>query len=117
LVYLAPEYLEDPFLEPNPHVDIYGIGALLYQMLTGRPPYSGLSVKELRDQIRSQDPISLAQLNPDVEEDLDAFCLRCLRKNPWRRYHRVYDILTRIRSFQEQLIGMTEPWPRKRSGM
>jgi serine/threonine protein kinase len=117
LVYLAPEYLEDPSLEPNPHVDIYGIGALLYQMLTGRPPYSGLSVKELREQIRTQDPIGLSQLNPDVDEELDAFCRRCLRKNPWHRYHRAYDVLTRLRSFQEQLIGKTEPWPRKRPGM
>jgi eukaryotic-like serine/threonine-protein kinase len=117
LVYLAPEYLENPSLEPNPHVDIYGIGALLYQMLTGRPPYSGLSVKELRDQIRSQDPIGLSQLNPDVDEELDAFCRRCLRKNPWHRYHRAYDVLTRLRHHQEQLIGKTEPWPRKRPGM
>ncbi|HEV3238626.1 MAG TPA: serine/threonine-protein kinase [Gemmataceae bacterium] len=117
LVYLAPEYLRDPSLEPNPHVDIYGIGALLYQMLTGRPPYSALSGKELREQIRSQDPTALSQLNPDVDESLDAFCQRCLRKNPWRRFHRAYDVLTRLRHFQEQLIGQTEPWPRKRPSM
>jgi serine/threonine protein kinase len=103
--YLAPELAEDPAAEPRPHTDIYGLGVILYELLTGRPPFGGTTARETLEDVRSRDPIPLAQLNPRVSPALDAFCLKCLRKNPWRRYPRAYDVLMRLRFFQEHPDG------------
>jgi serine/threonine protein kinase len=102
LGYVAPELVGDPGAEPRPYTDIYGLGTILYELLTGRPPFAGATAREMLEQVRSQDPIPPSRLNLDVTPHLEAFCLRCLRKNPWRRYYRVYDLLTRARYFQEE---------------
>ncbi len=107
LRYLAPELLHDPGVEPRPYTDIYGLGAILYELLTGKPPFDGSSAQEVSEQIRTQDPIPPCQFNKKVPPQLESCCLRCLRKDPWRRYHRAYDLLMRLRSVQENLEGGT----------
>jgi eukaryotic-like serine/threonine-protein kinase len=101
VAYLAPEFLCDPNAEPHPYTDIYGLGMILYEMLAGRPPFIATSAAELLEQVRSQEPAPPSQFNADVTPHLAKVCLRCLRKNPWRRYYRVYDLLTRLRYFQD----------------
>jgi serine/threonine protein kinase len=103
LGYVAPELVRDPSAEPRPYTDIYGLGLILYEMLTGRPPFTGATARETLEQVRSQDPVPPSRLNSEVTPHLEAFCLRCLRKNPWRRYYRTYDLLTRLRHFQDEL--------------
>jgi serine/threonine protein kinase len=105
LGYLAPELLRDPGAEPRPYTDVYGLGAILYELLTGRPPFAGAAVRETLEQVRSQDPAPPCQFNPDLTPQLDAFCLRCLRKDPWSRYSRAYLVLKRLQSFQEDAGG------------
>jgi serine/threonine protein kinase len=105
LGYLAPEVIRDPGAEPRPYTDIYGLGTILYALLTGRPPFAGSSARATLEQVRSQDPVLPSRLNGRVTPQLEAFCLRCLRKNPWRRYYRAYDLIRRLRYFQENLEG------------
>jgi serine/threonine protein kinase len=117
LAYLAPELVRTPGAEPRPYTDIYGLGTILYELLTGRPAFAGATARETLEQVRAQDPVPPSRLNSDVTPHLEAFCLRCLRKNPWRRYYRVYDLLIRLRAFQEDPHGRAlpgEPWPKRR---
>jgi serine/threonine protein kinase len=102
--YLAPELLEGhPNIEPRPYTDIYGLGIVTYELLTGRPPFGGATAREVLERVRSQDPVPPSILNSEVKPRLDALCLRCLRKNPWQRYRRAYDLSSRLRSCLDQL--------------
>jgi len=109
LGYLAPELVEDPRAEPRPYTDIYGLGTILYELLTGRPPFSAATAPEMLEDVHSRDPVPPSQLNSEVTPRLDACCLRCLRKNPWRRYVRAYDLLRSLRSLLEHPDDRTLP--------
>jgi serine/threonine protein kinase len=116
LGYLAPELISDPSAEPRPYTDIYGLGVILYELLTGRPPFAGATARETLEQVRTQDPIPPSRLNAGVTPHLEAFCLRCLRKDPWRRYYRAYDLLKRLRYFQDNPGDRATPderWPKR----
>jgi serine/threonine protein kinase len=118
LGYVAPELLTEEAAEPRPYTDIYGLGLILYELLAGRPPFSGGTACEAIEQVRSQDPAPPSQHNPEATPQLDAVCLRCLRKNPWRRYYRVYDLLTRLRYLRDNPGGNLEAgqsWLKRRS--
>ena len=80
--YVAPELAADPTAEPRPHADVYGLAALLYGLLTGRPP----------------DPcVPPSAVRPEVSVELDRVCARALHPNPWHRPARAYDLLRRLR--------------------
>ena len=91
LAYLAPELLE-PDAEPRPHADIYGLGVILYELLTGRPPFAGTDASETLALVRTQDPEPPSRINPEVKPHVEDLCLRCLHKNRWRRHARAYDV-------------------------
>jgi serine/threonine protein kinase len=110
--YLPPEFLRDPSAEPRFHTDIYGLGLILYELLTGWPPFAGATAREVLEQVRSQAPVPPSGLNPEVTPPLETVCLWCLQKNPWGRYARAYDLVTRLRSFLGNLEerGAPGPW-------
>jgi eukaryotic-like serine/threonine-protein kinase len=114
LGYLAPELARDPSADLRPHTDVYGLGIILYELLTGRPPFAATSAQEVLEQVRSQEPVAPSRFNSKVTPHLDAFCLRCLKKNAWRRYARAYDVLTRLRYFQENAEDQAMPGERRR---
>jgi serine/threonine protein kinase len=83
--YMAPEQARDS-KEVGPPADVYALGAILYFLLTGRPPFVGESFTDLLLKLVTDPPVPPRQLRPDVPEDLDALCLRCLTKQPADRF-------------------------------
>ena len=84
--YMAPEQARGKGKDIGPWTDVWALGAILYEALTGRPPFEGESLVQTIDQVRFQEPVPPSRSQPDVPADLEAICLRCLQKEPARRY-------------------------------
>jgi hypothetical protein len=85
--YMAPEQAECRPRSVGPAADIYALGAMLYEMLTGRPPFLAETPLDTILQVVTDPPVPPSRLQPRVPADLEAICLKCLDKQPHRRYH------------------------------
>jgi WD40 repeat protein len=84
--YMPPEQATGKTNEAGPRADVYALGATLYRCVTGRPPFQAASQMEILRQVVDDEPISPRRLNREVDADIETLCLKCLEKDPARRF-------------------------------
>ena len=84
--YMAPELLTGNAQAVGPAVDIYALGAMLYELLRGRPPFRAETAPKTLLQVISREPVAPSRLNAKVPRDLQTICMKCLKKDPKKRY-------------------------------
>ncbi len=97
--YMPPEQTRGSKSQLTARADIYSLGAILYELLTGRPPFRGNTVLQTLEQVRTSEPVPPARLVPQIPKDLETICLKCLMKEPDRRYESASALAEDLRRF------------------
>jgi WD40 repeat protein/tRNA A-37 threonylcarbamoyl transferase component Bud32 len=98
--YMAPEQAGGRTKDAGPTADVYAAGAILYALLTGRPPFRGATILETLEQVKTVEPVPPSRLVPRLPQDIETICLMCLQKDPARRYESAAVLAEDLRRFQ-----------------
>jgi PAS domain S-box-containing protein len=99
--YMAPEQAAGRLDLIDRRTDIYGLGAIFYEILTGQAPFAGSDTKEVMRKVREEDPIPPGRVNTEVPETLEKICLKAIAKNPSSRYERAADLAREVQLWQD----------------
>src|SRR5262249_5564039 len=97
--YMSPEQAEGRIEALGPATDIYSLGAILYEMLTGRPPFKASTLVGTYALVRNEEPVAPRILQPGTPRDLETICLKCLRKEKAKRYATASELAADLERF------------------
>jgi tetratricopeptide (TPR) repeat protein/tRNA A-37 threonylcarbamoyl transferase component Bud32 len=101
--YMSPEQARGDLNQIGPLADLYSLGAVLYELLTGRPPFAGPTMLETLSQVRNQEPVPPTRLQPKCPRDLETIALKCLQKEPAKRYHNCEALADDLRRYLDHV--------------